>query len=94
VVAYVGGYSHRIALSDGRILAFTDGQVDLAYKDYRDGQNKVMPLDAEELRRRYLLDVLPKGFMRCRTTAFPPTAAGASAWRRSVRRSRRGRLNR
>jgi len=70
VVAYLGRYSHRIALSDGRILAFTDGQVDLASKDYRDGQNKVMPLDAEELLRRYLLHVLPKGFMRCRHYGF------------------------
>jgi hypothetical protein len=70
VVAYLGRYSHRTALSDGRILAFTDGQVDLAYKDYRDGQNKVMPLDAEELLRRYLLHVLPKGFMRCRHYGF------------------------
>jgi hypothetical protein len=70
VVAYLGRYSHRIALSDARILNFTDGQVDLAYKDYRDGQNKVMHLDAEELLRRYLLHVLPKGFMRCRHFGF------------------------
>jgi len=69
-VAYLGRYSHRTALSDGRILAFTDGQVELAYKDYRDEQNKVMALDAEELLRRYLLHVLPKGFMRCRHYGF------------------------
>jgi hypothetical protein len=70
VVAYLGRYSHRTALSDGRILAFTDGQVELAYKDYRDGCNKVMNLEGEELLRRYLLHVLPKGFMRCRHFGF------------------------
>jgi hypothetical protein len=70
VVTYLGRYSHRIALSDARILGFTDGQVELAYKDYRDGQNKVMNLEAEELLRRYLLHVLPKGFMRIRSFGF------------------------
>jgi hypothetical protein len=70
VVAYLGRYSHRIALSDARILDFTDGQVDLAYKDYRDGQRKVLHLQAEELLRRYLLHVLPRGFMRIRHLGF------------------------
>jgi len=70
VVSYLGRYSHRIALSDARILNFTDGQVELAYKDYRDGCDKVMSLEAEELLRRYLLHVLPKGFMRVRHFGF------------------------
>jgi hypothetical protein len=59
MVDYLGRYSHRIALSDARILGVEDGQVDLAYKDYRDGRHKVMTLDNEELLRRFLLHVLP-----------------------------------
>jgi hypothetical protein len=70
VVDYLGRYSHRIALSDGRILALDDGRVELAYKDYRDGRNKAMTLDAQELLRRFLLHVLPKGFMRVRHFGF------------------------
>jgi hypothetical protein len=70
VVDYLGRYSHRIALSDGRLLAFANGRVDLAYKDYRDGKKKVMQLDGEELLRRFLLHVLPKGFMRIRHFGF------------------------
>jgi len=70
VVDYLGRYSHRIALSDTRLLDFEDGQVELAYTDYRDGHHKVMTLDAEELIRRFLLHVLPKGFMRIRHFGF------------------------
>ena len=65
VVDYLGRYSHRIALSDMRLLGFDGEAVDLAYKDYRDGdRRKVMTLAGEELIRRFLLHVLPKGFMR------------------------------
>ncbi len=70
VVDYLGRYSHRIALSDTRILSFTDDHVSLAYQDYRDGRRKVMRLAAEELLRRYLLHVLPKGLMRVRHFGF------------------------
>jgi hypothetical protein len=71
VVDYLGRYSHRIALSDSRILDFDDGEVSLSYKDYRDGdRRKVMTLSAEELLRRFLLHVLPKGFMRVRHFGF------------------------
>jgi hypothetical protein len=70
MVDYLGRYSHRIALSDARILDVKDGQVDLAYKDYRDGRHKVMMLDNEEPLRRFLLHVLPKGFMRIRHFGF------------------------
>jgi len=71
VVDYLGRYSHRIALSDGRLLGFDGAAVDLAYKDYRDGdRRKVMTLRGEELIRRFLLHVLPKGFMRVRHFGF------------------------
>ncbi len=71
VVDYLGRYSHRTALSDGRLLGFDGERVRLAYKDYRDGaKRKVMTLDAEELLRRFLLHVLPAGFMRIRHFGF------------------------
>jgi len=71
VVDYLGRYSHRTALTDGRLLGFDGEQVHLAYKDYRDGdKRKVMTLDAEELLRRFLLHVLPVGFMRIRHFGF------------------------
>ena len=70
VVDYLGRYSHRIALSDRRILSFEDERVALAYQDYRDGRKKVMHFDGAELLRRFLLHVLPKGFMRIRHFGF------------------------
>ena len=71
VVDYLGRYSHRIALSDRRLLGFDGEAVDLSYKDYRDGgQRKVMSLTGEELIRRFLLHVLPSGFMRVRHFGF------------------------
>lgn len=70
VVDYLGRYSHRIALSDARVLAFEDGRTQIAWKDYRDGRHKVMDLDGIELLRRFLLHVLPKGFMRIRHFGF------------------------
>jgi len=71
VVDYLGRYSHRTAMTYGRLLGFDGQQVQLAYKDYRDGdQRKVMTLDAEELLRRFLLHILPVGFMRIRHFGF------------------------
>ena len=71
VVDYLGRYSHRTALSDARLLGHDAGQVALRYSDYRDGgKPKVMHLADEELIRRFLLHVLPKGFMRIRHFGF------------------------
>ncbi len=71
LVGYLARYTHRIALSDSRILGIDpDNRVALHYKDYRDGQQKVLQLDGEELIRRYLLHVLPPGFMRIRHYGF------------------------
>jgi len=67
VFQYLGRYSHRVAISNSRLLSMADGKVALRYKDYRDGQRwKVMILSAEEFLRRFLLHVLPKRFVRIR----------------------------
>ena len=71
IVAYLARYSHRTALSDARIGEIEEGKVALSYKDYRDDDRwKVMELDGEELIRRFLLHVLPKGLMRIRHYGF------------------------
>jgi hypothetical protein len=71
VVDYLARYSHRIALTDGRIVNRDGDRVQLDYKDYRDGScHKIMTLASEELIRRFLLHVLPKGFMRIRHFGF------------------------
>ncbi len=70
VIDYLGRYSHRIALSNARLLGEQAGKVLLRYKDYRDGKRKVLRLTPEELIRRFLLHVLPRGLMRIRHYGF------------------------
>jgi hypothetical protein len=67
VLQYLGRYTHRIAISNDRILDFRDGVVRFRWRDYKDaGRNKGMTLAANEFLRRFLLHVLPSGFMRIR----------------------------
>ena len=67
VFKYLGRYTHRIAISNHRLVNFTDGKVTFSWKDYADGcQKKLMTLDAAEFLRRFLLHVLPHGFARIR----------------------------
>ena len=64
---YLGRYTHRVAISNNRLVDFTSGQVAFAWKDYRhESRRKVMRLDAQEFVRRFLLHVLPAGFQRIR----------------------------
>lgn len=71
VLDYVGRYTHRVAISNNRLLDIENGQVRFRWKDYRDGdQVKVMTLSAEEFIRRFLLHVLPDGFQRIRYYGF------------------------
>ncbi len=71
VVNYLARYSRKTALSNSRIQAIRQDKVDFRYKDYRDhNKNKVMALDGVELIRRFLLHILPKGFMRIRHYGF------------------------
>jgi Putative transposase len=67
VFRYLGRYSHRVAISNSRLRGLDDTQVSFEWKDYANGhQSKVMHLDIEEFIRRFLLHVLPKGFVRIR----------------------------
>jgi len=66
VIGYLARYTHRIAISNARILGLDDDQVSLSYRDYRDVGHKTLTLEAPELIRRFLLHVLPKGLMRVR----------------------------
>jgi len=71
VVDYVGRYTHRVAISNQRILDIKNGQVKFIWRDYRDhNQQKIMPLSADEFIRRFLLHVLPNGFHRIRYYGF------------------------
>jgi hypothetical protein len=69
VLAYLSRYTHRVAISNRRLLAFNEAGVTFRYKDYRrDGADRqqVMTLAADEFIRRFLLHVLPRGFHRIR----------------------------
>jgi hypothetical protein len=66
IIGYLARYSHRIAISDQRIISLDKGQVHFSYKDYRNNQSKVMALHHGEFIRRFLMHILPKGLMRIR----------------------------
>ena len=71
VLDYVGRYTHRVAISNHRLLDIENDQVSFEWKDYRQGGAvKVMTLSAEEFIRRFLLHVLPDGFQRIRYYGF------------------------
>lgn len=71
VIDYLGRYSHRIAISDQRIVSCENGQVRFHIKDYANNAVRtIMKLEAQEFIRRYLLHVLPKGLMRIRHYGF------------------------
>jgi hypothetical protein len=67
VLDYLGRYTHRVAISNNRLVSLDDEEVRFRYKDYAHGnRRKVMPLTPPEFIRRFLLHVLPSGFMRIR----------------------------
>lgn len=67
VFRYLGRYTHRVAISNHRILDVANGRVAFSLKDYADGgRRKVMTISAVEFLRRFLLHVLPYGFTRIR----------------------------
>ncbi len=71
VLDYLGRYTHRVAISNHRIIAMHDDKVMFHYQDRKDrNTRKIMTLDAVEFIRRFLLHVLPDGFMRIRHYGF------------------------
>jgi Putative transposase len=71
VLQYLARYTHRVAISNHRLIQLTDGQVTFRWKDYAHGSKKrKMTVTAHEFLRRFLLHVLPKGFVRIRFFGF------------------------
>jgi Putative transposase len=71
VLEYLSRYTHRVAISNRRLLAIADGQVTFAYRDRRDGnQLKQLTIGAPEFLRRFLLHVTPPGLCRIRHYGF------------------------
>lgn len=67
VLRYLGNYTHRVAITNRRIVKFEDGKVSFRWRDYRDdNKQKVMTLDAFEFIRRFLLHILPPRFFKIR----------------------------
>lgn len=71
LINYLGNYTHRVAISNERILSHENGKVSFSYKDYRcGGLRKVMKLEAVEFIRRFMQHVLPEGFCKIRYFGF------------------------
>jgi len=75
-IEYLGRYTHKIAISNHRLLNITEGRVTFSYKDYKDGgKTKEMTLEATEFIRRFTLHVLPRAFVRIRHYGILSNAA-------------------
>jgi Putative transposase len=71
VLKYLARYTHRVAISNQRLVALSEGEVTFRWKDYADGNAvKEMTLDVREFTRRFLLHILPRGFVRIRHYGF------------------------
>ncbi|MBU7008605.1 hypothetical protein Ga0451573_003564 [Peptococcaceae bacterium DYL19] len=67
VLQYLGQYTHRVAISNNRIINVEDSKVTFKWRDYRDNnKTKLMTLGAQEFIRRFLLHILPQRFVRIR----------------------------
>src|ERR1017187_929948 len=71
VLQYLGRYTHRVAISNHRLVSFTDGQVTFRWRDSaHQNEQKLLALSLDEFLRRFLLHLLPKGFVRIRNFGF------------------------
>jgi hypothetical protein len=71
VLRYLGRYTHRVAISNRRLLAFDGERVTFRWKDYRhDGEWRTMTLTALEFLRRFVQHILPRGFVRIRQFGY------------------------
>src|SRR5438477_11394424 len=71
VLQYLGRYTHRVAISNHRLVSFADGQVTFRWRDSaHNNEQKLLTLTVDKFLRRFLLHVLPKGFVRIRNFGF------------------------
>jgi hypothetical protein len=71
VLRYLGAYTHRVAISNSRLVALANGHVTFRWRDSAHGNKKrLIALPVEEFLRRFLLHLLPRGFMRIRSFGF------------------------
>ncbi len=71
VLHYLGRYTHRVAISNHRLVSFADGKVTFRWRDSaHNNEQKLLPLSLDEFLRRFLLHLLPKGFVRIRNFGF------------------------
>ena len=71
VLQYLGRYTHRVAISNHRLVSFSDGKVIFRWRDSaHNNEQKLMTLSLDEFLRRFLLHLLPKGFVRIRNFGF------------------------
>ena len=95
VLRYLSRYTHRVAISNRRLIAADDAGVAFRWKDYRidgPGRWKTMRLHPHEFIRRFLLHVLPRGFHRIRTTGSSPTPTAPTTSQQPARCSAPTRL--
>ena len=68
---YLGAYTHRVGIANSRLVSFAEGQVSFRWRDSAHGNRKrVMSLPVDEFLRRFLLHLLPRGFVRIRNFGF------------------------
>jgi putative transposase len=71
VLQYLSGYTHRVPISNHRLVSFVEGKVAFRWRDSaHNNEQKLMTLSLDEFLRRFLLHVLPKGFVRIRNFGF------------------------
>ncbi len=81
VLKYLARYTHRVAISNNRLLSMDDGKVTFRWKDYATATaTKTMTLDGDEFIRRFLMHVLPDGFHRIRYYGFLGNPTGRLSW--------------
>lgn len=86
VLRYLGRYTHRVAISNHRLLSFDGDHVSFRWRDYaRGNKQRKMTVSADEFIRRFLLHVLPKGFVRIRHFGFMANAHRSTSMKRCQR---------
>jgi hypothetical protein len=80
VLRYLGRYTHRVAISNHRLISFADGVVTFRWRDSaHNNEQKPLPLSVDEFLRRFLLHLLPEGFVRIRNFGFLANRKRATA---------------